>query len=61
MSWGELFPKDHRIRVSVILRSTILRLTKSGLSWEMAMVYVVGHEIESNVNSPWLMQKLDSP
>lgn len=48
LSWGELFPKNHRTRVSLI-RSIILRLTKNGLSWEMALVYVVGHKIVMEV------------
>lgn len=60
MSWGELFPKNHRIRVSWI-RSIILSLTKNKLSWELALVYVAGHKIERNGSSPWAVQKLDKP
>ena len=50
-----------RITKPVILGSTILRLTESGLNWGMAVVYAVGHEIENNVTSLQPVQKLDSP
>lgn len=60
MPWGELFPKNRRIRVSLI-RNIILSLTINELNWEMALVYVAGRKIESNGSSPWAVQKLDKP